>query len=329
MSIGLCATGLPWTAGFVGAGTPRGNPRPLGPLGLMDLAVRMKLSSIELPIAPMPVTDGLKSPDDFGKAAADRGLGLVVSTSFASVESLTAGCEFAKAAGSPVVRCILSPVLCGDRRPLGDGGWDKRFAECVGILRSVVPVAKRCGVRIGVENHQDATSEDLIRLCEEVGDAAVGVTLDTGNPLAVAEDPVEFARRILPHLVNVHLKDYRIVKAPGGLRLCHCAIGGGVVDFAALFALFDRKPEVKRNLEMAWLGERHIRVLEEGWWDGYPPRRARDLVPFLRVWNEKEETGEWRSPWDAGDDGAMHGGWEMARMKESADRMLALAATAS
>src|SRR3990172_5126380 len=108
MSIGLCATGLPWTAGFVGRDTLRGNPRPLGPLGLMDLAVRLKLTAIELPIAPMPVTDGLRIAADFGKAAADRGLGLVVSTSQASIESLTAGCEFAKAAGSPVVRCILS-----------------------------------------------------------------------------------------------------------------------------------------------------------------------------------------------------------------------------
>lgn len=326
MNIGLCATGLPWTAGFVGAGTPRGNPRPLGPLGLMDLAVRLKLTSIELPVGGMPVSDGLATAEDLGAAARARGLGFVASSSRATVESLTAHCEFAKAAGASVVRCILSPVLCGDRRSLGEGGWEKLMVESIDILRAVVPVARRCGVRIGVENHQDATSEDLIRICEAVGDACIGVTLDTGNPLAVAEDPVEFARRILPHLVNVHLKDYRIVKAPGGLRLCHCAIGAGVVDFGTLFTLFDRKPEVKRNLEMAWLGERHIRVLEEGWWDGYLPRTARDVVPFLRLWQDREETGEWRSPWDAGDDGAMHGGWEMARMRESAERMLALAA---
>ncbi len=328
MSIGLCATGLAWTAGFVGRDTPRGNPKPLGPLGLMDLAARLKLSAIELPARGLPVDDGLTAAGDLGAAARERGLALVVSSSRATVESLTADCEFARAAGSPVVRCILSPVLCGDRRSLGEGGWAKLLTESVAVLRAVVPVARRCGVRIGVENHQDATSEDLVGLCEAVGDPAIGVTLDTGNPLAVAEDPVEFARRILPHLVNVHLKDYRIVKAPGGFRLCHCAIGAGAVDFPALFALFDRKPEVKRSLEMAWLGERHIRVLEEGWWDGYPPRPARDVVPFLRLWQNREETGEWRSPWDAEDDVTMHGGWEMARMRESAERMRALAGAA-
>jgi sugar phosphate isomerase/epimerase len=327
MSVGLCATGLPWTAGFVGAGTPRGNPRPLGPLGLMDLAARLGLSSVELPPRGMPADDRLGKPEDLGAAAAERGLALVISSHRASIAPLLADCEFAAAAGAKVVRCILSPVLCGDRRALGPGGWGRVMTESAAILKEVAPAAGRLGVRIGVENHQDATSDDLVRLCETVGDPAIGVTLDTGNPLAVAEDPVEFARRVLPHLVNVHLKDYRIVKAPGGFRLAHCAIGAGVVDFPALFDLFDRKPEVRRNLEMAWLGERHVRVLEEGWWDGYPPRPARDIVAFLRLWHARGEEGEWRSPWDAGDDVEMQGGWEMARLREGAKRMLALAAS--
>ena len=87
---------------------------------------------------------------------------------------------------------------------------------------------------LAIENHQDADSEDLLWLCESVGGEFIGVNLDTGNPLAVGEGPVEFAARIAPFLKNVHLKDYRMHRTPAGYRLVRCPLGDGVVDFPAL-----------------------------------------------------------------------------------------------
>src|SRR5207237_1970735 len=98
-------------------------------------------------------------------------------------------------------------------------------------LREVLPVAEELGLALAVENHQDATTEDLIRLYEMSGSSpAFGITLDTGNPLSVGEEPVEAAERLAPLVRHIHLKDYTIHFAPEGYRLVRCAAGDGCID---------------------------------------------------------------------------------------------------
>ena len=66
---------------------------------------------------------------------------------------------------------------------------------------------------------------ELADLCAEVGSESVGVTLDAVNPLAVAEEPLEYARALGPLIKHVHLKDYRIYATPEGFRLVRCPLG--------------------------------------------------------------------------------------------------------
>ena len=93
----------------------------------------------------------------------------------------------------------------------------------------------------------------------------------------------KFARTILPYLVHVHLKDYRMTPSPEGYRIFHCAIGAGVVDYPALFDLFRTKDDLVCNLEMAALGERHIRLLTGEYWAGHTHRPVADVLPLLRL----------------------------------------------
>jgi sugar phosphate isomerase/epimerase len=88
------------------------------------------------------------------------------------------------------------------------------------------PKARDRGIQLGIEDHQDFGSEELMSMAEEAG-ANVGIVFDTGNPFAVGEDPVAFARRVLPRLLHVHLKDYQAQFTDDGYRLVRCAIGEG------------------------------------------------------------------------------------------------------
>jgi sugar phosphate isomerase/epimerase len=223
--------------------------------------------------------------------------------------------------GITTVRCVLSTVLCGDRRPIGGlEGWQRHLDQRIATLKEIAPYAEDAGVRIGVENHQDATSADLVYLAQAVNSRNVGITLDTGNPLAVAEDPVIFARTILPYLVHVHLKDYRMTPSPEGYRIFHCAIGAGVVDYPALFDLFCTKDDLVCNIEMAALGERHIRLLTDEYWAGLGPRGMADVLPVLRLRDRAELDVEWRTAWEMEQDSTM-AAWEMERLVESVANM--------
>lgn len=324
VDLGLCVYGIPFACGFAGRGTPRAHPKPLDTPAFMTLASTLDLRAVEVPPGGLPADAKPPAAADLKARAADLGLRVVIAGGRVADGTLAADLDFAAAAGARVLRCTLSGILCGDRRSIGLEGWEALLADAIGRLRAVAPKARDLGLAIAVENHQDATSADLLRLCAEAGEP-VGVNLDTGNPLAVAEDPVAFATAILPHLHNVHLKDYRMVKSDAGFRLAHCPIGAGVVDYPALFALFRTRPGLCASIEMAALGERHIRLLENEWWAGYPPREAASLLPFFRTWRAREEEGEWQSPWDAGRDEGL-AAWELDRLEESARRMTALAA---
>ncbi|MEX1020682.1 MAG: sugar phosphate isomerase/epimerase family protein [Litorilinea sp.] len=336
LPIGVCAYAIPYSIGFMGRDTPRAMPQPLSGYDLLDLAQKLDLGGVEIPLelgAPDPAVSVLPAAatlDAFAAAVADRGLTLTVDTLPLTDEELPQHLRLAARLGVRVVRTMLSWVLCGDRAPVGGyAGWRQLLDARIATLRAIAPLAEDLDIRIGVENHQDATSDELVELCQAVGSTHVGITLDTGNPLAVGEDPVAFARKILPHLVHVHLKDYRVARSAAGLRLFHCAIGAGVVDFAGLFELFRTKPAhggqpIAMNLEMAMLGERHIRLLDDAYWAGFGPRDIAHVLPVLRLRDaapplESVET-DWLTPWDLGEDDRVSA-WELERLAQSAANM--------
>ena len=135
----------------------------------------------------------------------------------------------ARLLGATTIRLGLSPVLCGDRNASGDE-WPALNARIREVLAEWGPRADDAGYRFGIENHQDFTSAELVAFCESR--RGVGITFDTGNAFPVAEAPLDFTRRVAPHVVHVHLKDYRVQFTDEGYRLVRCAIGDGAVPLA-------------------------------------------------------------------------------------------------
>ncbi|MFL5702619.1 MAG: sugar phosphate isomerase/epimerase family protein, partial [Ktedonobacteraceae bacterium] len=167
-------------------------------------------------------------------------------------------------------------------------------------LREATAVAERVDVNLAVENHQDLASEELLWLCESIGSERFGITLDTGNPLATAEEPLDFAKRMAPYVKNVHLKDYCIYLSEEGYRLVRCPLGQGVINFPALFGILaEACPDVTMSIELGALEARSIRVLADDYWSDYPPRTAAQLARVLRlVQANARPAGNWRTPFE-------------------------------
>ena len=318
-TFGLCMYGIQYLTGSR-------NPNPLTIEQFTDLADEKGLSTLELPLHYMSPSMDRAELRNYAARVRDRGMTIVLAgPNLARTDDVAGQLELAAATGTKVFRCVMSPLLEGNRGPVGGyDGWQRHLDSIITTLKALAPRAEALDIRIGVENHQDADSADLIRVCERVGSPNVGVTLDAGNPLAVGEDPVEFAKRILPHLVDVHLKDYRMILTDEGYRLVHCAIGDGVVDFAALWPLFDSKPDVPRSIEMAALSERHVRLLTDEWWAGQAARDVRTIIPVLRTMRERGEPDgdprDWQTPIEHGDlSRAVE--WETERLEKSVENL--------
>jgi sugar phosphate isomerase/epimerase len=301
LRVGVNPYGLTYTLGFQGAGTTRVNPAPVGLDGFVRIAHEIGARCIELDwrwLTPLG-DDALVQLGDECRAA-----GMTVITSswlhHQRGETLDEPIRAARALGASLMRLHLTPVLEGARARLGSR-WTDMVAHARATLLAEAPKAAAAGLSIGLEDHQDLGSDELLALADAAG-AHVGIVFDTGNPFAVGEDPVAFARRTATRIRHLHLKDYRAHWSDEGVRLVRCAIGDGCVPLDEIADVLQAHGvDVTASLEPAALEARHIRFFTSSWWDGYPPRDAREITVAIGRLRHRAlaDTDDYRTPWEA------------------------------
>jgi sugar phosphate isomerase/epimerase len=322
--VGLNPYGLAYTVGLQGMGTPRVNGRGIGMAGFVRIAREIGAQCIELDgrwLAPM--TD-----DELARVREDLAGGAVICSYWLAQkdgETLADAVRRTAAIGAGMIRLHLTPVLEGARASWGPR-WGEMVAHGRATLRREAVRAAEAGLTIAIEDHQDFGSEELVELSEQAGEH-VGVVFDTGNPFSVGEDPVEFARRAGHRIRHVHLKDYLAQPTDEGYRLVRCAIGDGCVPFAEIAAVLEpHTPSLTASIEPGALESRHIRLFTSEWWDGYPPRSARELGSALRRLrrNRLEESADCRTPWELGAAGDEIIAYEMGQVHRSIENLRAM-----
>ncbi len=326
MNIGLAAYGLPFTCGFARAGERR-SPQKLDAFSLARLATEHGLRGIETPLHSMLPSIDLATADRLRAELDAGGHSIVLAMGVVDPAMIEEAIPFAQRVGARVIRATVSTFLEGARALL-PGGWNAHFENIRERIVAVRPILEANDIVLALENHQDATSDDLLRFCE-AGGPNVGITLDVANPLAVGEEPLAFARKIGPWIRNVHLKDYRVAWTPSGYRLYRCTLGDGIVPFPELLALFKEvAPEAYLNIELAALYSRHIRLFEDAWWEGYPPLDARELAPTLRFVAERAEQvdASWDTPWELQETDERCESYEREQLRQSVSYLTSIGA---
>jgi sugar phosphate isomerase/epimerase len=180
--------------------------------------------------------------------------------------------------GSSVVRTFV-----GKPRPSNRPAMDELLSAVAAELSDVVPVCERYRVSLAIENHHDLTTRELLRLVEIVGSERVGICLNTGNPVALLEDPTEAAEVAAPAIQSVQLKDYQLAGTPDGFALLGCALGDGVVDLNGILEIVGaRAPGATLNVESA-VGRKLVPALRDEYVQRLPQATARDLARTLRL----------------------------------------------
>lgn len=84
---------------------------------------------------------------------------------------------------------------------------EEAFKWTIDAFEQIVPIAEKCGVTMGLENHWGLgrTPAGVNRIVESVNSPWLRVTCDIGNFL---EDPYDKLDAILPHASMVHMKTY-------------------------------------------------------------------------------------------------------------------------
>lgn len=154
--------------------------------------------------------------------------------------------------------------------------------ESIAAIRRAEPVCRKQRVKLALENHKDWQFDEMIEVLKQIDSEWVGVTLDTGNNIALLEDPMEVVTALAPYTFSVHLKDMGVEEYADGFLLSEVNLGEGYLDIPEMIRIIrEHNAEARFNLEMITRDPLEIPCLTEAYWATFAPRPARELAAYL------------------------------------------------
>lgn len=287
-----------YSTGFVRDDRPEAVAPVVTIENIADLAQQHGLGGIEFPADRYFKAEEMEKAHAFLRRLLDRGMHVAVDLEDFQPAHVRALLPILSRSGLKFARIKMSGFYGGNRyREPAFSQWLSNFVEG---LRSLLPELRREGIKLLIENHQDLGADDLVRIIGETSADCVGINWDIGNSLAVLDTPETFLRKAGGFIGNVHLKDYRLFRCEGGFYLSRCALGRGVVDFAALLPeLRRRQGAVPMAIELGAQHARQADVFTRAYWDAYPPYAVTEKLEFFSFLNSHLLDGDgWKSAWE-------------------------------
>jgi sugar phosphate isomerase/epimerase len=188
-----------------------------------------------------------------------------------------------KRVGAEVVRTVM---LSGRRyETFTSAAAFRRFAEAAShALALAAPVVARQGILLAVENHKDWRADELLAVLKRSGNDHVGVCLDTGNSIALLEDPMEVVEALAPRSFTTHFKDMGLEEYRRGFLLSEVPFGAGILDlFRAVRMLRAARAGIRFNIEMITRDPLEVPCLTAGYWSTFPDLPGRHLAHTLAL----------------------------------------------
>ncbi len=198
-------------------------------------------------------------------------------------ERVEAAVKAAKQAGALCMRCAM---LGGRRYETFDSleQWKKFAADSHVVIERAIPIFERHKLPLAVENHKDWTVDEFVEMIRRYGSDKLGVCLDTGNNIALLDDPMEVVERLAPYAHSTHIKDMGVEEYPEGFLLSEVPLGDGLLDLPKIFAtLRKHRPAVKFSLEMITRDPLPVPCLTDKYWVTFPERNGRYLARMLTL----------------------------------------------
>jgi sugar phosphate isomerase/epimerase len=153
------------------------------------------------------------------------------------------------------------------------------------------PVVRRERMKLAVENHKDWRVDEMVALLKRLSSESVGVTLDTGNNIALLDDPMTTVEALAPYAYSVHIKDMAVEEYESGFLLSEVPFGDGFLDLKKIVQTIQRsQPRTRFTLEMITRDPLEIPVFTEKYWATFGKLPGRDLAMMLVKVRDKKSS---------------------------------------
>jgi sugar phosphate isomerase/epimerase len=161
----------------------------------------------------------------------------------------------------------------------------RKFAEWAAhSLKLAAAVVRTQKMQLALENHKDWRADELITLLAKLGAEEIGICLDTGNSIALLENPMEVVETLAPRAFTTHFKDVALEESSDGFLLSEVPLGDGILDLERVVqTLRKARPEIRFNIEMITRDPLVVPCLTERYWATFPDLPGRHLARALSL----------------------------------------------
>jgi sugar phosphate isomerase/epimerase len=183
------------------------------------------------------------------------------------------------------------------------GAWQEHVAGSKAAIERALRTAERHRMPLALENHKDWTGMELAAIMKSKSSEYLGVCLDTGNNLALLDDPMQLVQALAPYAISTHIKDMAAEPYLDGFLLSEMPLGQGMLDMPRVIgAIRTARPQTRMTLEMITRDPLQVPCLTDKYWATFPDRSGQDLARTLRM--VRGQSGRQRLPVLAGLDRA-------------------------
>lgn len=266
------------TLGIATDSTP--SRRGITTLDFMELCAQWGMGGVQCPLLPLDAETARK----VRARLEELGLFFVASVSINDAERFRQTATLLKEAGASVIRVASGGRRYEDFRTLAQR--QDHVAAVRQRLRAAIPIAEELKIAIGLENHKDFTADEQVALYQEYSSPFLGCCVDTGNNMALLEDPMEVIEKLAPWAVTAHLKDATLEAYDEGFLLGDIPLGEGMINLPRTLALLrQRSAALPIVLECITRNPLKIPCFTDAYWATFPGRQAIELARMMRLVN--------------------------------------------
>ncbi len=218
--------------------------KPMNTLDFLDEAARLGYQGVQLCENLNYVNLSEQELFQIRERAKRLGLFIELGMKGISMENCQKHLSIARVLSSKFLRIVL-----GDHQSLRED--DDLQLRSIKALKALLPYLEEAEMSVGIENHFDLCTKELVEIVKEVNHSRVGLIFDTTNGLGFMERPEETFHLIQPYLLSMHLKDFVIKKVEAGYFITGTTLGRGQLATAELVnRALRNKPNLSIILEM-------------------------------------------------------------------------------
>lgn len=162
--------------------------------------------------------------------------------------------------------------------------WQTFVTQSRAAIDRAILVVSREKMPLSIENHKDWTAQELAALMKDKSSEYLGVCLDTGNNIALLDNPMDAIEMLAPYALSTHFKDMAVEPYADGFLLSEVPLGEGIIDLKRAAAIIQGShPTTRFTLEMITRNPLEVPCLTDKYWVTFPDRNGKYLADTLRM----------------------------------------------